>query len=138
MNMKLNNEYELSKFNNQMKNYNKSYNFLTRSNIISKSTNKKIIIKPSHLFQKQKKLTLNDFIYRNINNFLINKIISLFTPIFKIQNGIQQDPITETDYVPILPQKSDLINLNYPNLIKSYYGLSNKGVNKKLYIIRSM
>ena len=123
----LNNEYELSKFNNQMKNYNKSYNFLTRSNIISKSTNKKIIIKPSHLFQKQKKLTLNDFVYRNINNFLINKIISLFTPIFKIQNGIQQDPITETDYVPILPQKSDLINLNYPNLIKSYYGLSNKG-----------
>ena len=123
----LNNEYELTKFNNEIKNFNKSYNYFTKSNIKSKSTNKKIIIKTSNFFQKQKKLTLNDFIYRNINNFLINKIISLFTPIFKIQNGIHQDPITETDYVPILPQRSDLINLNYPNLIKSYYGLSNKG-----------
>ena len=122
----LNNDYEISKLDSVTKNYNKSYNYFTRVNLMNKTTKKDIIIKPK-LFQKQKKLTINDFIYRNINNFLINKIISIFTPIFKIQNGILQDPITESDYVPILPKKSDLINLNYPNLIKSYYGLSNKG-----------
>ena len=123
----LSNDYQFSKLNNETKNCNKSYNFFTQSNLKSKINNTKIIIKPSKILQKNKKLTINDFIYRNINNFLINKIISIFTPIFKIQNGIQQDPITEINYVPILPKRSDLINLNHPNFIKSYYGLSNKG-----------
>ena len=125
------NNYNFSKLD-KINKYNNSYNFFTHNNLISQpktstniNTNK--IINKKKLIPKQKKLTMDDFTYRNINNFLINKIISLFTPIFKIQNGIQTDPITEMEYVPILPKRSDLINLNYPNLIKSYYALSNKG-----------
>ena len=108
-------------------NYNKSFNFFTKNNnktnILTKTN-----VKIPKLKQKSK-LKKEDFILRNINNFLINKIISLFTPIFKIQNGIQQDPITEVVYTPILPKKSDLLNLHYPNIIKSYYGSSKSGAN---------
>ena len=121
------NNYNFSKLDKSNK-HNKSFNFFTHNNLISQQkTNTNKTITNNKLIQKPKKLTKEDFIFRNINNFLINKIISIFTPIFKIQNGIQTDPITELEYVPILPKKSDLINLNYPNLIKSYYALSNKG-----------
>ena len=121
--IKTNNNYNFSninKSNNINNKYNNSYN------LILKTSDSQLIPKIK-LEKKQKKYTIKDFIYRNINNFLINKIISIFTPIFKIQNGIQTDPLTETEYVPILPKKSDLMNLNYPNLVKSYYALSNKG-----------
>ena len=121
------NNYNFSRLD-KINKYNNSYNYFTHNNLISKpKTNTNKIITKNKLIPKQKKITTKDFIYRNINNFLINKIISIFTPIFKIQNGIQTDPITDLEYVPILPKKSDLINLNYPNLIKSYYALSNKG-----------
>ena len=108
--------------------YNNSINFFTHDAFIDKSkTNTNKIIERNKIEKKHKKLRQEDFIYRNINNFLINKIISIFTPIFKIQNGIQTDPITEMQYVPTLPKKSDLLNLNYPSLIKSYYAQSKKG-----------
>ena len=121
------NNHNFSKLDKSNK-YNKSFNFFTHNNLISQQkTNTNNSKTNNKLILKQKKLTEDDFIFRNINNFLINKIISIFTPIFKIQNGIQTDPVTELEYVPILPKKSDLINLNYPNVIKSYYALSNKG-----------
>ena len=123
------NKYNISNFKTNNKNkYSFNFKYYTQNNnLILPPKTTKSIIKTSRLFQKQKKITKDDFIYRNINNFLINKIISIFTPIFKIQNGITTDPITEINYVQILPKKSDLINLNYPKLIKSYYGISNKG-----------
>ena len=131
--------YNISK-HNKSNQYNKSINFFTHINLLEKSKTTpmnpktKIIntnINNSNInnksIQRTKKLSIEDFIYRNINNFLINKIISIYNPIFKIQNGIQTDPITDEVYVPILPKRVDLINLNYPSIIKSYYGLSNKG-----------
>ena len=121
------NKYNFSKFE-KIDDYNYSHNFFTHNNILDKSkTNTNKNIKMRKIPKIHKKLGIEDFIYRNINNFLISKIISIFTPIFKIQNGIQVDPVTEMEYVPILPKRSDLINLNYPNKIKSYYALSIKG-----------
>lgn len=79
--------------------------------------------------KKQNKLRIENFIYRNINNFLITKLISIHTPIFKIQNGVEIDPNTDLRYVPILPKRKDLLNLNFQNIIKSYYGSSIKGTN---------
>ena len=119
--IKSNNNYNFSNINKN--NYNKHNNSM---NLFFQTSNTKLIPKIK-LEKKHKKYKINDFIYRNINNFLINKIISIFTPIFKIQNGIQKDPITEIEYVPILPKKTDIMNLNYPNLVKSYFALSNKG-----------
>ena len=76
---------------------------------------------------KTPKLKIEDFHYRNLNNFLITKLISIFTPIFKVQNGVLFDASTELNYVPLIPSKKDLNNLNYPNVIKSYSGSSIKG-----------
>ena len=69
----------------------------------------------------------NEFLFRNLNNFLITKVISVFTPIFKIQNGVLYDSVTELNYTPIIPSKKDLLNLNLPSIVKSYYGSSIKG-----------
>ena len=73
------------------------------------------------------KLKIENFHYRNLNNFLIMKLISIFTPIFKVQNGDLYDPNTELNYTPIIPKKRDLLNLNLPSIIKSYYASSIKG-----------
>jgi serine/threonine protein phosphatase PrpC len=73
------------------------------------------------------KLKIENFQYRNLNNFLITKLISIFLPIFKIQNGVLIDPNTDLNYAPIIPSKRDLNILNYPNIIKSYSGSSMKG-----------
>ena len=76
---------------------------------------------------KTTKLKIEDFHYRNLNNFLITKLISIFTPIFKVQNGVLFDASTELNYVQHIPSKKDLNNLNYQNVVKSYSGSSIKG-----------
>ena len=78
---------------------------------------------------KINKLTIENFNYRNLNNFLISKLISIFTPIFKVQNGVLYDPATELNYNPIIPSKKDLLNINLPTIIKSYYGSTIKSNN---------
>ena len=75
---------------------------------------------------------MENFQFRNFNNFLISKLISIFTPIFKIQNGVLVDPNTDLNYVPILPFKKDLDNLKYPSIIKSYGGSSLKGTHSSV------
>ena len=80
-------------------------------------------------FKSTTKIKVENFIYRNINNFLITKLISIFTPVFKIQNGVYIDNNTDLKYVPIIPSRKDLLNLNYQNIIKSYGGSSIKGTN---------
>ena len=80
-------------------------------------------------FKSTTKIKVENFRYRNINNFLIAKLISIFTPVFKIQNGVYIDNNTDLKYVPIIPSRKDLFNLNYQNIIKSYGGSSIKGTN---------
>ena len=111
---RLYNDNKFSKNNNSkyLENNNHKKNNNNSNNFSKKSTNK---------------LKIENFLFRNINNFLIIKLISIFTPIFKVQNGVLYDYKTEMSYVPIIPKKKDLLNINLPTLIKSYYSSSIKG-----------
>ena len=111
--------------NNFNKN-NKSYDLVEAKKTQEKNNNKNnsSINKKSI---KANKLKVENFFNRNLNNFLITKLISIFTPIFKIQNGVLFDPISDINYVPIIPKRKDLLNLNFQNIIKSYHASSIKG-----------
>ena len=129
------NKYNHSKFNSLISprfynniNNTKSNRNKNNNSLGSEETPKKVKnIDKNKNNIKKKPAKITDFYFRNLNNFLITKLISVFTPIFKIQNGILFDPITELKYVQIIPSKKDLLNLNLPNVIQSYSGASIKG-----------
>lgn len=100
---------------------NQNNNILSSDETPKKNNNNSII--------KKKQIKKNEFLFRNLNHFLITKLISVFSPIFNIQNGILIDPITELNYTPIIPSKKDLLDLHLPKIIKSYSGSTIKGSN---------
>ena len=72
----------------------------------------------------------NNFILRNINNFLITKLIDLFLPIYKIENNLIFEEDEEIKYKNIYPRKSDFFtDLKIPKIIKSHFSISVKGTN---------
>ena len=65
------------------------------------------------------------FKLRNINNYLITKLIENFLSLYNIEHSI---PFEENiDLSLIYPRKKDIFNLNIPNFIKSYSSISFKG-----------
>ena len=134
---KLLNNKETSKnmSNNLSKNVNKNNNSSKMTNLQNSTEENnfsKNISNLNELNESQKILKkVNNnckFILRNINNFLITKLISLFTPTFKLENNFLSDPKTGNDYEEIFPGKKDLINYKIPNFIKSHHGYTLKGL----------
>ena len=76
----------------------------------------------------QKKDKYN-FKLRNINNYLITKIITIHTTLYNIEHNIQ--PEEGQEIVPIHIRKKDLYDFNHNNFISSYYGTSVKGSQKE-------
>ena len=67
----------------------------------------------------------NDFILRNINNYLITKILDIFLCLYNLKHNI---PIYEDmDLSSIYPRKIDIFDFNVPNYINSYGFISIKG-----------
>ena len=118
--------------NNFSKKFTKNTNNSKMTDLKNNSNEINLSKNISNLNESQKliKKTNNNcrFILRNINNFLITKLISLFTPTFKLQNNFYTDPKTGNDYVEIFPGKKDLINYKISNCIKSHYGHTLKGI----------
>ena len=63
----------------------------------------------------------NDFVLRNINNYLITKILDNFWSIYNIEHNIRSDV---EDLSLIYPRKKDIFDFNIPNYISSYGSLS--------------
>ena len=73
----------------------------------------------------QKKDKYN-FKLRNINNYLIKKIITIHTTLYNTEHNIQPEEGQEA-VVPIHIRKRDLFDFNHNNFISSYYATSVKG-----------
>ena len=73
----------------------------------------------------QKKDKYN-FKLRNINNYLIKKIITIHTTLYNTEHNIQPEEGQEA-VVPIHIRKRDLFDFNHNNFISSYYAISVKG-----------
>ena len=71
------------------------------------------------------KIDKHIFKLRNINNYLINKILDIFTTLYNIEHGIQ--PEENEEVVNIHIRKKDLYDFNHKNFIKSYHLISVKG-----------
>ena len=65
------------------------------------------------------------FKLRNINNYLLTKILNIFTTFYNTEHDIQLEENQEIVHIHI--RKKDLYDFNHPNLIKSYYAISEKG-----------
>ena len=66
----------------------------------------------------------NDFTLRNINNYLITKILDNFMSIYNIEHNVHSDA---EDLSTIYPRKKDIFDFNIPNYIVSYSAMSQKG-----------
>ena len=67
----------------------------------------------------------NKFKLRNINNYLITKIIENFLFVYNIEHNIQSEETIDLSLV--YPRKNDIFDFNIPNLIKAYNSISVKG-----------
>ena len=120
--------YNNMNISNLQKSKIKNNNSYNSEDTTKNSNNKKKSNSKKKQIQKiTAKLKIENFQFRNLNNFLITKLISIFLPIFKVQNGVFIDPNTDLNYVPIIPSKRDLNNLSYQNIVKSYSGSTIKG-----------
>ena len=76
--------------------------------------------------EKEKENKKTNFILRNINNILVEKLIDLFLPIYRVQNNIEAEE--EEKNKNIIPRKIDLYKtLKIPKIISSYYPVYIKG-----------
>ena len=65
------------------------------------------------------------FILRNINNYLITKILDNFLAIYNISHGTSSEK--NIDLSLIYPRKKDIFDFNVPNYIQSYSSISING-----------
>ena len=80
-------------------------------------------------YKNKKENKAKEIEYRNINFYLISKLIEIYENTLKIKqvNNIK----TEKNYKNIFPGKNDLYNFNISNNIKEYNTFSIKGTNSK-------
>lgn len=105
------------KFNNSLINFNKK----NVSTLLNTNKNK-----------KNKEPITEKLIYRNINYFLITKLIEIYENMFKNQEiNIKDDKNFVDKYLKIYPRKIDLYNFNILNSIKDHNAFSLKGTNSK-------
>ena len=76
-------------------------------------------------FTEEKNAAPNKFKIRNINNYLLTKIIETF----KLVNNMEHDiPLEKTvDLSLVYPRKKDIYDFNIPNYIDSYSAITVKG-----------
>ena len=116
---------------------------LTNNNLITmneeeKNIGKKLIIKKKlNLNKKIKKEikevendsmqrnNMHNFKLRNINNYLITKILKIYSTLYDKEHHIQ--PEENQEIININIRKKDLYDFNFPNYIKSYHSVSVKG-----------
>ena len=116
---------------------------LTNNNLITmneeeKNIGKKLIIKKKlNLNKKIKKEikevendsmqrnNMHNFKLRNINNYLITKILKIYSTLYDKEHHIQ--PEENQEIININIRKKDLYDFNFPNYIKSYHSISIKG-----------
>ena len=67
----------------------------------------------------------NNFKIRNINNYLITKIIENFLLVYNIEHGVASEQ--HIDLSLVYPRKKDIFDFNIPNFIKAYSSISIKG-----------
>ena len=67
----------------------------------------------------------NKYIFklRNINNYLITKILNIFTSVYFREHNIETEEILEKVHIT----KKDLFDFGHNNCISSYYAISSKG-----------
>ena len=68
---------------------------------------------------------IHNFKLRNINNYLMSKILEIFATFYNAEHGIQLEENQELVQIHI--RKKDLYDFNNPNLISSCYAISEKG-----------
>ena len=91
-----------------------------RQNYFNKKNNESELENTSKITEKN-----NNFKLRNINNYLITKLIENFLDLYNIEHSI---PTEESlDFSIIYPRKKDIFDFNVQNTIKSYSSLSFKG-----------
>lgn len=73
----------------------------------------------------QFKKNINLFKLRNINNYFITKILSIFSTLYNNEHNIQPDESQEIEHIVI--KRKDLFDFNHKNYIKSYNAISIKG-----------
>ena len=80
---------------------------------------------------KRKKVLFSDtIIFRNINFFLISKLIEIYENMLQAQEiNVKNDKNFIDKYLKIFPRKNDLFNFNIINSIKDYNAFSIKGTN---------
>ena len=70
----------------------------------------------------------NNYKLRNINNYLITKILDIFLFFYNRDHNIQQDDKSEKgEIINVNIRKKDLFDFNIPNFIDSYSASSKKG-----------
>ena len=129
-----------SEFSLKLPDINDRNNLKTERKVISNQTtyktltHRKYIIKPL-----EKKKTENElentskivekknesFKLRNINNYLITKILDNFLAIYNIEHGIEGEK--SIDFSLVYPRKRDIFDFNIQNCIQSYSSISVKG-----------
>ena len=78
--------------------------------------------------KKKNELIHENILYRNINYYLISKLIEIYKNILNIKEIDIKD---EKNYSKILPRKNDLYNFNISNYIKEHNVYSIQGTNSK-------
>ena len=71
------------------------------------------------------KIDKNNFKLRNINNYLISKILKIFSSLYDRYHDIQ--PEENQEIIHIYIRKKDLYDFNHPNFISSLFTTSVKG-----------
>ena len=66
----------------------------------------------------------NNFKLRNINNYLITKILDIFLSLYNKEHNIQQE---NDKFLNLNIRKKDLFDFNIPNYINSFGAISQKG-----------
>ena len=88
--------------------------------------NNSININNKDKYKRKKELIPENLKLRNINYFLISKLIEIYKNIFDAQEiKIKNDD----KYLKLFPRKNDLYNYNLNNIIKEYNASSIKGTN---------
>ena len=89
---------------------------------LDKKKQKKVNESENESIQKK---NINLFKLRNINNYFITKILSIFSTLYNNEHNIQPDESQEIEHIVI--KRKDLFDFNHKNYIKSYNAISIKG-----------
>ena len=112
-------------------NYNTYYNYTDNRTLSHRNYKVKQLTKKkteSELENSSKLIDKNNddtFIIRNINNYLISKIIEHFTSIYNIQHEITTEEKINLSLA--YPRKKDIYDFNISNTLQSYGAVSIKG-----------